>query len=59
MVFAEVGSNFFGNTKDSDYKTLIGNMLHCFKVLGCRMSLKIHFLHARLDNFAQTLGDKS
>ena len=32
-------------------------MLTCFEALGCRMSLKVHFLHAHLDYFPQNLGD--
>ena len=34
-------------------------MLVCFAALGCRMSLKVHFLHAHLDYFPQNLGDMS
>ena len=34
-------------------------MLACFEVLGCRMSLKVHFLHAHLDYFTQNLGNMS
>ena len=25
--------------------------------LGCRMSIKIHYLHSHLDNFPENLGD--
>ena len=34
-------------------------MLACFEALGCRMSLKVHFLRTNLDYFAQNLGDMS
>ena len=34
-------------------------MLACSEALGCRMSLKVHFLHAHLDYFPQNLGDMS
>ena len=34
-------------------------MLACFEALKCRMSLKVHFLHAHLDCFPQNLGDMS
>ena len=50
--FAEVVLKFLGNSKDSDYKAIVENMLACFEALGCRMSLKVHFLHAHLDYFA-------
>ena len=48
-----------GNTKDSDYKTIVENMLACFEVLGCHMSLKVYFLHTHLHYFPQNLGDMS
>ena len=50
---------FLGNAKDSDYQSIVENMWACFQALGCRMSLKVHFLHARLDYFPQNLGDMS
>ena len=34
-------------------------MLACFEALGCRMSLKVHFLHAHLEYFSPNLGDMS
>ena len=59
LFFAEVVSKFLGNSKDSDYKIIVENMLACFEALGCRMSLKVHFLHAHLNYFPQNLGDMS
>ena len=61
MAFVCSSSNeIFRNTKVSDYKAIIENMLACFEALGCRMSLKVHFLHAHLlDYFPQNLGDLS
>ena len=38
---------------------MVENMLACFEALGCRMSLKVLFLHANLDYFPQNLGDMS
>ena len=57
--FAEVVSKFLGNTKNSDYKTIVENMLACFETLRCRISLKVPFLHPHLDYFPQNLGDMS
>ena len=54
-----VVSKFLGNTNDADYKTIVENILACFEALGCRMSLKVHFLHAHLDCFSQNFGDMS
>ena len=59
LSFAEVVSKFLGNTTDSDYQNIVGNMLACFEALGCRTSLKVHFLHAHLHYFPQNLGDIS
>ena len=57
--FEEVVSKFLGNTKNSDCKTIVENMLACFEALGCHISLKVHFLHGHLDYFSQNLGDIS
>ena len=50
---------FLGDTKDSDLKTIVKNMLACFEAIGCCMSLKVHILHAHLYYFSQNLGDMS
>ena len=34
---------FFGNLKDPLYKEIVRNMLDKLKLLGCKMSLKLHF----------------
>ena len=57
LSFVGVVSKFLGNTKNPDYQSIVENMLTCFQALGCRMSLKVHFLHAHLDCFPQNLGD--
>jgi len=35
---------------------LIENLLRNYKNMGCKMSLKIHFLHSHLDFFPDNLG---
>jgi hypothetical protein len=45
-----------GNSKVPDYVTFAANMLEKFKVLGCLMSLKIHFLNLHLDFLPENLG---
>lgn len=50
---------FLGNKKDENYKELISNMIESFKVMGCRMSLKVHMLHTHLDKFKNNLGEYS
>ena len=59
LSFTEVVSKFLGNPKDSDYKTIVENTFACFEALECRMSLKVHFVHAQLHYFPQNLGDTS
>ena len=59
LSFGEVLLKFLGNTKDSDYQNIVKNILACFEVLRCPMTLKVHFLHSHLDYFPQNLGDRS
>ena len=56
LSFAEVVSKFLDNTKDSDYETIVENILACFEALGCRMSLKVHFFTCMLGLFSTKLG---
>jgi hypothetical protein len=44
IAFKSVVTKFLGNNKDPDYVIIVANMLETFKVLGCVMSLKLHFL---------------
>lgn len=39
-----------GKTRTSDYEFRVKNMLFWFQKIKVRMSLKIHLLHAHLDN---------
>lgn len=57
--FKNVVKGFLDNNKDVHYKILVKEMLKSFKVLGCKMSLKLHFLHSHLDYFPENLGDVS
>jgi hypothetical protein len=54
--FKEVVKKFLGNVKDPQYKEIVRNMLDKFKHLGCKMSLKLHFLASHLDYFPPNLG---
>jgi hypothetical protein len=47
--FKEVVKKFLGNIKNPIYKEIVRNMLDKFKLLGCNMSLKLHFLALHLD----------
>lgn len=54
--FRNVVQNFLGNNKAVDYIGQVNTMIHFFKELGCRMSVKMHFLHSHLDYFPANLG---
>ena len=54
--FVEVVRNFLGNHKAENHCELIENMLKSYERMGCRMSLKMHFLHSHLDFFPANLG---
>jgi hypothetical protein len=51
IAFKRFVTKYLENNKDPDYVTTVANMLEEFKVLGCLMSLKIHFLNSHLDFF--------
>jgi len=59
LSFKTVVGNFLGNTKSPNYVDYINNLLHSYHRMGCRMSLKLHFLHSHLDFFPDNLGDVS
>jgi hypothetical protein len=46
---------YLGNVKDPQYEKIVRNMLEKLQVLGCNMSLKLHFLHFHLDYFPENL----
>jgi hypothetical protein len=54
--FKEVVKKFLGNIKDHLYKEIVRNMLDNFQLLGCNMSLELHFLASHLDYFPPNLG---
>ena len=54
--FKSVCSGFLGNTRVANYKTCIKRLLRkYYEDMGCRMSLKIHFLLSHLNFFPQNL----
>lgn len=49
--FKEVVGSFLGNRRDHNYKVIVERLIGNYKEMGCRMSLKLHFLHSHLDFF--------
>ena len=45
-----------GNVKSNSYQEGVAELLAAYKEMGCRMSLKMHFLHSHLDFFPENLG---
>lgn len=54
--FVQVVNNFLVNYRADNYTDLVENMLKTYEKMGCRMSLKMHFLHSHLDFFPKILG---
>ena len=54
--FKWICENFLGNHKSPAYADGVQRLLDAYHKLGCRMSLKIHFLHSHLDFFPPNLG---
>ncbi|GFV47826.1 uncharacterized protein TNCV_4803151 [Trichonephila clavipes] len=47
---------FLETKKDPNYNALVAELLQNYKILGCNMSVKVHFLHSHLDYFPENLG---
>jgi hypothetical protein len=54
--FKKVTQNFLGNKKSENYGTIVDEMLKHLHILGCNMSLKLHYLYSHLDHFPDNLG---
>lgn len=50
---------FLGINRAPNYKQLVADILDAFQKLGCRMSVKMHFLHSHLDYFPDNYGKYS
>ena len=59
LAFTNVVQGFLGNKKDDNYKEIVDELLLSLQGLGCRMSIKLHYLHSHLDLFPDNLRDVS
>jgi len=48
--------DFLGNIRAQNYTEIVQQLLESFKMLGCNMSIKVHFLHSHLAEFPENLG---
>ena len=55
VTFKSVCHGFLGNTRVLYYQESIEKLLQSYKDIGCRMSLKTHFLHFHLNFFPPNL----
>jgi len=56
LAFESVVKNFLGNHRAPNASELVDELLRAYQNLGCRMSLKIHFLHSHFKFFPKNLG---
>ena len=54
--FKWVCENFLGNHKSPTYREGVQRLIDSYQNLGCRMSLKLHFLHSHVDFPPENLG---
>ena len=59
QAFRGVVGGFLGNKRDRNYKKLVEKLIKSQQNMGCRMSVKPHFLCFDQDFFEENLGDFS
>ena len=59
VAFTNVAQGFLGNKKDNNYEKIVDELFLSLRGLGCRMSIKLHYLHSHLDKFSDNPGDVS
>ena len=59
LSFKRICKGFLGIHKAANYQDVVLDLLTLYKVMGCNMSLKIHFLESLLDFFPENLGKVS
>jgi hypothetical protein len=50
---------FAGSSECENYEEIVEYLSQHYKVLGCRMSVNLHYLHSNLEFFLPNLGDVS
>ena len=59
QAFRGVVNGFLENKRNQNYKEWVKKLIKSYQNMGCRMSIKLHFLRSRLDFFQNNLGDFS
>ena len=56
--FADMSHNFLGNKKTDNYGEIVDELLLSPQELRSRMSIELHYLHIRLSEFLNNLGNE-
>ena len=59
LSFKRICKEFLGNHKTTNYEDVVQDLLTSYKAVGCKVSLKIHFLESHLDFFSEYLDEVS
>ena len=59
QAFRLIEEEFLGNHRRDDYAMLVSNLIESYEKLGCRTSLRLHFLDSHLNFFRDNLGNVS
>ena len=59
MYFVSVVIGFLDKHRAENFRELVDGLVEAYRKMGCRMSLKIHVLHAHLDEFKDNMRDYS
>lgn len=54
--FVAVVHGFLGNNMAKNHVKLVETLVKTYGAMGCRMSLKVHILHAHLNKFKENMG---
>jgi len=57
LSFKRICKDFLGNHKSAKYQDVVQDLVTSYKAIGCKMSLKIHFLESDLNFFPENLGE--
>jgi hypothetical protein len=57
--FKNVCRKFGGKEKAENCSEIVQELISPYSIMGCNMSLKLHFLHSQLIFFPENIGDLS
>ena len=57
--FRSICKDFLGNHRSPNYMDTVQELLQSYETLGCKMSLKVHFLMSHMDFFPDNMGSVS